>query len=68
MKVIIDLDLDTNGKPCISIKHYDKSKELQEKLLGIFLEAAIEKGLKLHHTNGMLSEDDSWEKYEIRIN
>ncbi|WP_372937548.1 hypothetical protein [Seonamhaeicola sp.] len=67
MKAKIELDLDINGRPCVSIIHYDKSTELQQKILGVFLEAAESKGIELKPTNGMLRSNDSWERYEIRI-
>lgn len=37
MKVEIELTIDANGNPYLELIHHDKSDELEQKLLGVFL-------------------------------
>ncbi len=69
MKAEFELNLDSNGRPCIKFKHHDKSSALEQKALGIFVEAIKEKGCVLKHTSGYLEcgTSNSWENYEIQI-
>lgn len=68
MKVEFELNLDTNGKPCIKFRHYDKDKSLEQKALKIFIDAAKEKGIKLQSPSGYADTNgNSWENYEIII-
>lgn len=69
MKAELELDLDSNGRPCIRIKHHDRSSNLEQKILGVFIKAAKEKGCVLKNTGGYLEvgTSNSWESYEIQI-
>jgi len=71
MKAEIELTINDIGEPILKIRHHDRSKELEQKLLGIFLHRASGKmeGLELVRTNGHLEAgtDKSWENYEIRL-
>jgi hypothetical protein len=69
MKVEFELNLDSNGRPCIKFRHYDKHKSLEQKALKVFIDAAKNEGLKIQNINGYLdTEGNSWENYEIQIN
>ena len=68
MKVQFELNIDNNGRPCIIFRHHDKDNSLEQKALGIFINAVKEKGMKLANPNGFISTNgDSWENYEIQI-
>ncbi len=65
MEAEIELTIDKEGNPILSIKHHDKSDALEQKLLGVFIDRALACGLKMRGTTGILSDHESWEKYEI---
>lgn len=69
MKVEFHLNLDKDGNPCICFKHYDRHDSLEQKLLGVFLEAVKEKGCVLKNPSGYLKSgtSDSREDYQIQI-
>ena len=69
MKAYFELTVDENtGEPIIKFRHYDKSTELEQKLLKVFLNKAIPKGLEIKRISGYLDcgTSNSWENYEIR--
>lgn len=69
MKAEFELDIDTNGKPCIRFRHFDKDCSLDQKVLKIFIDAVKDKGCTLKNPDGYIDSDgNSWENYEIRIN
>ncbi len=70
MKAEINLTVDTiTGSPMITIRHHDKSDAIEQKLLGIFIKQAKEKGLEINNINGYIEcgTSNSWENYVIRI-
>jgi hypothetical protein len=68
MKAEFELNLDSNGRPCIKFRHHDKSSALEQKALGIFIEAIKKNGMKLCNPSGFIdTEGHSWENYEIQI-
>lgn len=70
MKVEFELNLDSNGKPCIRFRHHDRNNSLEQKALKLFIEGAKEKGINLRNISGFLESgtNNSWENYEIQIN
>lgn len=69
MKVEFELNLDNDGRPCIRFKHHDKDNSLDQKALGIFINAVKEKGMCIKNPGGYIDTNgNSWEKYEIQIN
>jgi|GEM_PF-3647609 len=68
MKAEFTLTVDSEGNPMIEFKHHDKSNELEQKLLGIFVESAQTTGIELKHTRGHIEmgTDNSWEGYVIK--
>jgi hypothetical protein len=69
MKVEFELNLDSNGRPCIKFRHHDKDNSLEQKALKVFLDAVKEKGCELRNISGYLESgtSNSWENYEIQI-
>lgn len=69
MKSEIELTIDNSGNPVLDIRHWDKSDNLEQKLLGVFLEGASRYGLVIDHQSGFLEvgTDKSWESYRIRV-
>ena len=68
MKAEIELNLDSNGRPCIKIRHHDKSNALEQKVLGTFIEAVKKNGMKLCNPSSFAdTEGNCWENYEIQI-
>ena len=69
MTVEFELTLNSNGSPCIIYKHHDRDNSLEQKVLKIFLDGALEKGIVLKSTSGYLEcgTNNSWENYEITI-
>ena len=68
MKVEFELNLDSDGRPCIKFKHHDKDSSLEQKALKIFINAVKEKGMCLKNPGGYIDTNgNSWEKYEIQI-
>lgn len=64
----IELNLDQSGKPCISIRHKDKSDELGQKILGTFIDAVKKNGCFLYPVSSTsLGPEGSFSDYEIRI-
>jgi len=66
-----ELNLDSNGRPCIKFRHHDKDSSLEQKALKLFLDAVKEKGCNLTLTGGHSMPGDhseSWDSYEIQIN
>lgn len=39
MKAEFELNLDSNGRPCIKFRHHDKDNSLEQKALKVFLDA-----------------------------
>jgi hypothetical protein len=69
MKAEFELNLDSNGQPCIKFRHHDKDNSLDQRLLNAFLIVVKEKGCMLKNTGGYLKSgtNESWENYEIQI-
>ena len=69
MKAEFELNLDSNGRPCIKFRHYDKDNSLEQKALKVFLDAVKEKGCVLRNISVNLESEisNSWENYEIQI-
>lgn len=68
MKAEFELNLDSNGRPCISFRHYDKDSSLEQKALKVFLDAVKEKGYELINPSGYIDTNgNSLENYEIQI-
>ena len=68
MKAEFELNLDSNGRPCIKFRHYDKDSSLEQKALKVFLDAVKEKGCQLRNPSGYIDANgNSWENYEIQI-
>lgn len=68
MKAEFELNLDSNGRPCIKFRHYDKDSSLEQKALKVFLDAVKEKGCELRNHSGYIDANgNSWENYEIQI-
>ena len=69
MKAEFELNLDSNGRPCIKFRHHDKDNSLEQKALKVFLDAVKEKGCVLRNISGYLESgtSNSWENYEIQI-
>jgi len=70
MKAEIELAIDESGRAVLRIRHHDKSDDLEQKILGIFLESACEKGIEIDRTGSFteLAENPrSWENYKIKI-
>lgn len=68
MKATFELNLDTDGRPCIKFRHYDEDESLEQKALGIFLNAIEEKGVELKVTdNGIDKEGIIFTECELQI-
>jgi len=69
MKAELELTISDMGSPKIKIKHWDKSSELEQKLLGVFIKKAMLNGLRLVSVSGHLETgtSNSWENYEIIV-
>lgn len=70
MKAEIELNVDLKtGQPKIKFRHHDKDNSMEQRMLGIFVEQANKKGLKLINPSGHLEvgTSNSWENYEIII-
>ena len=69
MKAEFELNLDSNGRPCIKFRHHDKDNSLEQKALKVFLDAVKEKGCVLKNPSGYteIGIGKSWENYEIQI-
>lgn len=68
MKVEFELNLDSNGRPCIKFRHYDKDSSLEQKTLKVFIDAVREKGMELRNPSGHVDTNgNSWEDYEVQI-
>ena len=69
MKAEFNLNLDSNGIPCIKFRHHDKDNSLEQKALKVFLDAAKEKGCVLRNSSSYLESgtSNSWNNYEIQI-
>jgi len=66
----ITLSIEGDGEPFFRIKHMDKSNELDQKLLGIFIKKAIESGVELKGVSCYLEAgkpESSHEIYKIII-
>lgn len=67
-KVEFELNLDSNGRPCIKFRHFDKHNSLEQKALKLFIDAVKEKGCTLRNPSGYIDTmGNSWENYEIQI-
>lgn len=70
MSIELEFNLGRDNKPCIRIKHRDKSDFLEQKILKIFIDAIKENGCKLVHTGSFAKIGDnesSFESYEIQV-
>ena len=69
MKAEFELNLDSNGRPCIKFRHHDKDNSLEQKALKVFLDSVKEKGCVLKNPSGYaeIGTGKSWENYEIQI-
>jgi hypothetical protein len=68
MKAEFELNLDSNGRPCIKFRNYDKNNSLEQKALKIFIEDVKNKGMELKNPSGYCDTDgNSWANYEIQI-
>ena len=68
-KLEIELRLNSKKEPVIDIIHHDKSSELEQLVLGVFISKA-KNGLELVHLSGHLntSNGESWERYQVTPN
>lgn len=69
MKTEFELNLDSNGRPCIKFRHHDKDGSLEQKALKVFINAVKEGGCTLITISGFIctDTDSSWNNYEIQI-
>ncbi len=68
MAIQFELNIDNDGRPCIKFIHQDKDNSLDQRILGVFVNAVKEKGMCLVSPNGYTdSHGFSFEKYEIQI-
>jgi hypothetical protein len=69
-RVEIDLSIDERtGEPFIKIRRHDKSQDINQKLLKLFVHGALERGLKIECVGGIASTDgDSWDDYVVSVN
>jgi hypothetical protein len=70
MKAEFELTIDDKtGEPKIRFRHHDKSNEIEQKLLKIFVDKAKDKGIEVISTGGYLEggTSNSWNYYEIKI-
>lgn len=68
MKSTIELQIleYENGKPCIAIRHHDKSTELNDKLLGLLINGLKTCKIVLKNPSGYIDTmGNSWENYQI---
>lgn len=68
MKVELELNVDSLGKPIIKVKHLDKSEAIEQRLLGQFIKNGQQTGLRIVPSCGFLSDSESFECYEIKVN
>lgn len=68
--VEIELAVDRiTGEPIIRIRHHDKSDEIAQVLVGLFVKGAKERGLKISNVSGFVEVGgDSHENYVISFN
>lgn len=68
-KQIMDfqLNIDNQGCPYITFKHYENVDSLKQNLVGLFVKMAKENGIVLRNPQGHIEMGESWEKYEIAI-
>lgn len=68
MKAEFELNLDSNGRPCIKFRHYDKNNSLEQRALKVFIDSVKEKGMELRIVSGYIDTDgNSCENYEVQI-
>lgn len=69
-RVEIELSVDKkSGEPIIKIRHHDKSDDLAQVLLGLFVKGGKERGLRISNTSGYAEVGgDSHENYVISLN
>ena len=69
MKVELELNIDSNGKPCVKFKHHDKDNSLDQKILGVFVDAVKEDGCELKSFGPCMETGTSvhFTTHEIRI-
>lgn len=68
MTIQFELNLDSDGRPCIKFTHQDKDNCLEQRILGVFVNSVKEKGMCLVSPSGHIdSQGFSFEKYEIQI-
>lgn len=68
MKAMFTLAVDHDGRPTIQIRHHDKSQELTQAVLAVFLRAAAEEGIELIPRGSYASsEGGNHDDYEIQI-
>lgn len=67
MKAEIEVNVGNDGLPILKIRHHDKSNELEQRLLGQFIQLGRLNGIKIVGVSGFLnsSKSESWENYEI---
>ena len=63
----IQLSIDRLGNPILEIQHLDKSQNLDQKLLGVFIERAMQNGIVIENTNALLSDTESYVNYIIKV-
>jgi len=69
MKTFFELNIDTDGCPCIKFRHYEKDNSLEQNLIKAFIYEAQTNGLYLRFSRGFMESgtDNSWSEYEITI-
>lgn len=68
--MILELVFNISGEPTIKIEHNDRSKHINDQLIGYFVKEAKERGIYIARTGGMLEvgTNNSQEFYEIKLN
>ncbi len=70
MKAEFEFTIDSEtGEPKIKFRHYDKSCDLEQKLLKVFIDRIKERGIELVNTSGYIEggTSNSFENYELKI-
>ena len=69
MKTEFELNISSDGQPCIRFKHHDRSNSLEQKILKILIDGIKKNGAIIENPSGFLETgtDNSYEIYEIKI-
>ena len=66
----MDIAIDKQtGRAIIKFRHHDRSDDLTQNVLKVFIDGALKKGIELKSTKGHLETGakNSWEDYEIHV-